>query len=91
MPWFVKIEKGVVPKRVFDGHVAAHKKFVQGLVAAGRRARSGYWAEMGGGMMIFEAASIEEARAVISGDPLIKEGLVTYELHEWKVVVGDGF
>jgi uncharacterized protein YciI len=90
MPLFVKIEKGVVPKRVFDGHVSAHKKFVLELVAEGRRARSGYWAEMGGGMMIFEAASLEEARRIVARDPLIKEGLVTYELHEWKVVVGDG-
>ena len=57
---------------------------------SGRRARSGYWAEKGGGMMIFQAASLEEARAIVAADPLVREGLVTYELHEWKVVVGDG-
>jgi len=90
MPVFVKIEKGVVPKRVFDGEVEAHKRYVESLIASGRRARSGYWAEKGGGMMIFEAASLADAQAVVAADPLVKAGLVIYELHEWKVVVGDG-
>lgn len=89
MPLFVKIEKGLVPKRVFDGHVEAHKRYVESLIAEGRGARSGYWAEKGGGMMLFSAASLEEARAVVAADPLVKAGLVSYELHEWTVVVGD--
>ena len=88
MPTFVKIEKGIVDQATFDKHVAAHHAYVKGLVSEGRKARSGYWGELGGGMLIFEAASLEEARSVVEKDPLIVNACVSWELHEWKVVVG---
>ncbi|PSO51886.1 MAG: hypothetical protein BRC40_14745 [Cyanobacteria bacterium QH_8_48_120] len=87
MPTFVKIEEGIVDKATFDQHVSAHQAYVQDLVAKGYKARSGYWADFGGGMMIFEASSIEEAREVVAQDPLIKNGCVEYQLHEWRIVV----
>ena len=87
MPTFVKIEKGIVSKSTFDCHVAAHKKYVRDLIAKGHKARSGYWAELGGGMLIFEAESLQEAEKIISEDPLIINNCVTYELHEWRIVV----
>jgi hypothetical protein len=31
MPWFVKLERGIVDKAIFDRHVPAHKAFVQSL------------------------------------------------------------
>jgi uncharacterized protein YciI len=87
MPWFVKIEKGIVDKPIFDQYVPAHKAFVKALIAQGRHARTGYWAERGGGMLLFEAGSLDEAQAIVAQDPLIQHGCVSYELHEWKVVV----
>lgn len=87
MPWFVKIEQGIVDKPTFDKYVPGHKAYVQDLIAKGHQARSGYWAERGGGMLLFQAATIEEARAIVSQDPLVKNGCVKYELHEWRVVV----
>lgn len=87
MPWFVKIERGIVDKVTFDCHVPAHVQYVQQLIAKGHRARSGYWAERGGGMLLFHAASLDEAQAIVSQDPLVENGCVQYELHEWKVVV----
>lgn len=87
MPWFVKIEKGIVDKQTFDQHVPAHKAFVRTLIAKGHQARTGYWAEFGGGMLLFQAASLDEARAIVAQDPLIQNGCVNYELHEWRVVV----
>jgi hypothetical protein len=38
--------------------------------------KSGYWAELGGGMLIFEAASIEEASEIVARDPLFEQVLV---------------
>ncbi|EAZ88501.1 hypothetical protein CY0110_06914, partial [Crocosphaera chwakensis CCY0110] len=32
MPWFVKIETGIVNKKVFDQYVPDHKKYVQELI-----------------------------------------------------------
>ncbi|BBD58157.1 hypothetical protein NIES2109_09280 [Nostoc sp. HK-01] len=87
MPWFVKIESGVVDKTIFDQYLPAHKAFVQDLIAKGHQAKTGYWAKMGGGMLLFEADSMEEAQAIIALDPLVKNGCVNYQLYEWKIVV----
>ncbi|BAU42836.1 MULTISPECIES: YciI family protein [Cyanophyceae] len=87
MPWFVKIEKGLVDKATFDQFVPAHKQFVRDLITKGHQAKTGYWAERGGGMLLFQADSMEEARAIVAQDPLVQNGCVSYELHEWKIVV----
>ncbi|MBE9190430.1 hypothetical protein IQ230_08670 [Gloeocapsopsis crepidinum LEGE 06123] len=87
MPWFVKIEKGIVEKPEFDQHIPAHKAYVKELIANGHQARSGYWAQRGGGMMIFQAESLEEAKAIVAKDPLIQNGCVQYKLYQWQVVV----
>jgi uncharacterized protein YciI len=87
MPWFVKIERGIVNKTTFDRHVSAHKEFVRDLIAKGHKAQTGYWAEFGGGMLLFEAASLEEAKEIVARDPLIQNGCVEFELHEWRIIV----
>lgn len=87
MPWFVKIEEGIVDKATFDRYVPAHKAYVRDLIAKGHRAKTGYWAEFGGGMLLFEAESIEEARAIVAEDPLVVNGCVKYQFHEWRIVV----
>ena len=87
MPWFVKIETGVVSKATFDQHVPAHQDYVRNLIANGHQARTGYWAEFGGGMLVFQADSLAEAKTIVQADPLVKNGCVDYELHEWCIVV----
>lgn len=87
MPWFVKLERGIVDKATFDQYVPAHLDYVQSLITRGHDARSGYWAERGGGMLLFQASSLEEAEAIIANDPLVQNHCVDYELHEWRIVV----
>ncbi len=87
MPWFVKIEKGIVDKSTFDQFVPAHKAYVKALITTGHQAKTGYWGKRGGGMMLFQAASLEEAEAIVAQDPLIQNGCVDYQLHEWHIVV----
>ncbi|NER79855.1 MAG: hypothetical protein F6K42_09785 [Leptolyngbya sp. SIO1D8] len=87
MPWFVKIERGILEKADFDKHVPAHVAYVKDLIVQGHQARTGYWEERGGGMLLFQAKSITEAEAIVQADPLIKHGCVEYELHEWHIVV----
>lgn len=87
MPTFVKIEKGIVDKTTFDRYVSAHQEYVRQLIARGHKAKSGYWAEFGGGMLVFEADSLEKARQIVAQDPLIVNNCVDYELHEWCIVV----
>ena len=87
MPWFVKIERGIVDKPKFDQHVPAHKAYVQALIDKGHHAKTGYWAEYGGGMLLFQASSLAVAQAIVDQDPLVQNGCVDYELHEWCIVV----
>ena len=87
MPLFVKIESGIVEKAIFDQYVPAHVEYVRKLIAKGHNARTGYWGDIEGGMLLFEAESLEEAQTIVENDPLVKNGCVTYELHQWCVVV----
>ncbi|MEH1857620.1 MAG: YciI family protein [Nostoc sp.] len=87
MPWFVKIEEGKVDKSTFDQYVPAHKAYIRELITKGHKARTGYWVEQRGGMLLFEAASKEEAEAIIADDPLVKHGCVNYQLYEWRIVM----
>ncbi|MBO3458878.1 YciI family protein [Aetokthonos hydrillicola Thurmond2011] len=87
MPWFVKIEEGKVDKPIFDQYVPAHKAYVQELIVKGHKAKTGYWGCRGGGMMLFEAESMDEAKNIVEGDPLVQNSCVNYQLYEWRIVV----
>jgi uncharacterized protein YciI len=87
MPWFVKIEEGIVNKTTFDQHIPAHKQFVRDLIAKGHQAKTGYWSCFGGGMLLFQAESMEEAEAIVAQDPLVQHDCVRYKLYEWRIVV----
>lgn len=87
MPWFVKLERGIVDKATFDRQVPAHKAFVQSLIDQGHHAKTGYWGDFGGGMLLFKADSLAQAQEIVSQDPLIQSGCVEYELHEWRIVL----
>lgn len=89
MPWFVKIECGIVDQSTFDQYVPAHKAYVQQLIQQGHAARTGYWADSEGGMLLFQANSMAEAETIVAQDPLIANHCVTYELHQWIQVGGD--
>ena len=86
MPWFVKIERGIVEQEIFDRHVSSHRAYVRELIAKGHLAKTGYWGDFGGGMLLFQAESLEEAKNIVAQDPLIENNCVAYELHEWRIV-----
>lgn len=87
MPWFVKIERGIVDKITFDRHVPAHKAYVRSLIERGHQAKTGYWGDFGGGMLLFQADSLDQAKAIILQDPLVQSQCVEYELHEWRIII----
>ena len=81
MPWFVKIEQGIVDKSVFDQYVPAHLAYVNGLIRQGYRAKTGYWRERGGGMLLFQASDLSEAKAIIAQtDDLMRTTVATHQL-----------
>jgi len=89
MAWFVKIERGIVDKAVFDQFVPAHQAYVSRLIREGHCARTGYWRNAQGGMLLFKASSLFDAQALVAQDPLILNNCVDYELHEWVLVAGE--
>lgn len=93
MPWFVKLEEGLVDKVAFDAVVPEHLAWLRTLESAGHQPNSGYWADRrgqnghgAGGMLLLQAASMEEAEALVRQDPLIQRGCVRWTLHEWRLV-----
>lgn len=88
MPWFIKIERGIVDKATFERHVPAHLAYVKTLDSQGHQAKTGYWRQSAGGMLIFQAQSYEDAQNIVKQDPLILNHCVEYELHEWVQVGG---
>jgi uncharacterized protein YciI len=94
MPWFVKLEEGLVPKARFDEAVPAHLTWLAQLEQTGHRPVSGYWAERkgcrgAGGMLLFWADSWVQAEALVLQDPLIQQGCVRWTLHQWQPVFGE--
>ena len=95
MPWFVKLEEGIVAKPQFDAVIPEHLAWLKNLALAGHQPRSGYWADCkglngdgAGGMLLFWALDWAEAQRLISTDPLIHRGCVRWSLHEWSLVFG---
>ena len=95
MPWFVKLEEGIVTKPQFDAVIPAHLAWLKTLKRAGHQPRSGYWADCkgrngdgAGGMLLFWALDWAEAMLLIGTDPLILQGCVRWSLHEWSLVFG---
>jgi uncharacterized protein len=61
----------------------AHLDYLKRLKEEGKVYAAGPFTDGKGGMVIYEAASYEEAKALAQEDPVIKEGVRTLELREW--------
>lgn len=93
MPWFVKLEEGIVGKERFDAVIPAHLRWLGQLEAAGHQPSSGYWAERkglngdgAGGMLLFKAEDWLQADDLVRSDPLVLQGCVRWSLHQWSLV-----
>lgn len=86
MAWFVKIEEGIVDKSIFDQYIPAHRAYVRDLISRGHQAKTGYWGQRGGGMLLFQAESMAEAQEIVAQDPLIKHNCVNYQIFQWCIV-----
>jgi len=87
---FVRIdyrnEKNEFGPTDFEDHI----NYVKG-VASERFFIGGGFQKEKGGMSVFEARDIYEARRIADNDPIIKKNLYNYKLYEWDlVIVSDG-
>ncbi len=99
MSWFIKTEQFTEKtlallekdRRLI---IDKHKSWVKNLKIQGKKISSGYLvnkskAPGGGGLLIIEANSFEEAIAIIKEDPMITNNLVTWRLQEWIPISGE--
>ena len=66
----------------FHDHLAYVEK-----VASERYFLGGGFTNTDGGMLLFQADSLEEAQKVSKNDPIINSGLYRCEVFEWELVV----
>ena len=98
MPWFIKTEEFTQSTLNLTSEerlyfLEKHKLWVRELNTAGKKISSGYLVNEkrlpgGGGLLVFEANSFQDALALIKEDPMISNGLVTWNLQEWIPVSG---
>ena len=96
MAWFVKTETFTAVAAALSVEqrrptLEAHRRWVADEAAAGRRLRSGYLVDGdrrpgGGGLLMFEATSYTDALDWVQNDPMIRDGLVDWQVQEWILV-----
>ena len=94
MAWFIKTESFCQPRAFVTPHLREHLAWVKELRQRGELVSSGYLVDArgqpgGGGLMIFQAEDYAAAEALVSQDPMIRGGCVSWQLQGWIPAVGD--
>jgi uncharacterized protein YciI len=67
-----------------------HRQYLAGLRERGQLAASGPFTDDSGALIIYEAATSEEAEQFLQGDPFNKNGIfLKYQLRPWNPVIGN--
>jgi uncharacterized protein len=61
----------------------AHLDYINDLYKQGKCFMAGPFTDKQGGLVIYKADSLEEARKLAEADPVVVEGARTLELREW--------
>ena len=98
MPIFIKTEKFKdktleLSKSERGKFLLLHKEWVKNMSKSGHYILSGYLINEkkipgGGGLLILEAKDYLTAKKFIENDPMIKNGLVNWDLQEWISIDG---
>jgi uncharacterized protein YciI len=69
----------------------AHREYLRSLLEAGKLRLSGPWADDTGACIVYQAASADEAQALLDADPYRTKGvLADAQINEWKIVMQAG-
>jgi uncharacterized protein YciI len=67
-----------------------HRQYLASLKQAGQLAASGPFTDDSGALIIYEAASREEAEKLLQGDPFHRNGIfLNYQLRPWNPVIAN--
>lgn len=62
-----------------------HLEYLENLKGQGKVFLKGPFTDGAGGLVIYSADSIEEAKQLAENDPYVKHGVRRLELHEWRI------
>jgi|SRR5579862_8612648 len=82
MKYFAAVQSLLNPERT-DAWRQQHVDFLSRMVADGHIYARGRFPDGSGGLTIFQAASLEDARKLAESDPYVSQGVRRLELHEW--------
>ena len=71
-------------------HRPAHLAYLAALKAEGKVWANGPFGDGAGGLVIYRAPSLEEARALAEADPLVRTGARSLSLHAWEIALPVG-
>ena len=85
---FVFVSEYQRPLEEVDEHREAHLAFLAGLNEQGRILISGRRNPPVGGVVVIDAADLDEAHAIMAEDPFAKAGVARYEPYEFTPSAG---
>lgn len=65
---------------------AQHLAYLEDLAQQGKIFVRGRFVDGAGGLVIYQAETLEEAEKLAKADPYITSGARGYELHEWEMI-----
>ncbi len=86
---FVIMVNYIKPLGEIDAHLETHRKFLDEGYAKGYFLASGPRVPRTGGVILAQAPSIEELKALVSQDPFNLAGVATYDIVEFAVLKSD--
>lgn len=86
MTRFVRMDKKIGSEKLTEIEFQAHLRFME-RSAEERPMMAGGFVGDPGGMVVFEAQSLNQAREWASRDPLFESGKYKFELYEWSLVL----
>src|SRR5262249_27610817 len=86
MRTYVNYAKYVSDRAHVERVRAAHRAYDRTIKASGKLMLAGFFSQDTGGMFVYRAPSMDEAMALVQGDPYYAEGVFeTHELSEWRI------
>jgi uncharacterized protein len=83
MPLYVKIFHSTAAPSAFENVMPDMMAYLAQLKGTGKLKSSGPFGDFSGGLDIYEADNLDEAKKIAEEDPLVSNQLGTYELKEW--------
>lgn len=83
---FVRIDSKIGGSKVLKCDFQDHIEYLE-KIAIDRRFLGGGFENRLGGMIVFEANNLEEAKRIADDDPLIKRRIYSYKIYEWNIVL----